>query len=403
MPNDAGRVPSDAGQRALIGAPRRRLVVEADGGSRGNPGVAGYGAVVRDADTGAVLVERAAPLGQRSNNVAEYQGLIAGLQAAAALAPGADVEVRMDSKLVIEQMAGRWKIKHPDMRELALQARDLVAGLGAVTWTWVPREANRAADRLSNVGMDGRTVDTMPEALATRPPAGIPSIEPSHLAEATGVGENPEPPAPSLTSSTRLLLVRHAVTSFTEQGRVDGRGGADPDLSPAGRRQAEQTAAAVKALVEGDVHLLTSALARTRQTGAAIADVLGVEPVLDDDWDEQSFGDWDGAVFTELVEHQADDLMRLWRDRDYRRPGGESLVELEARVLRAYEKAISAGDTTVVVTSRKPILVVLARVLGIDNERFWALSTDPASLTAVERWPDGRMSIPFVNRTSHLA
>jgi probable phosphoglycerate mutase len=197
--------------------------------------------------------------------------------------------------------------------------------------------------------------------------------------------------------------VRHAVTPFTEQGRVDGRGGADPDLSEAGRRQADQTAAAVRTLVEGDVHLVTSALARARQTGAAIADVLGVAPVLDDDWDEQSFGDWDGAVFTELAEQQADDLMRLWRDRDYRRPGGESLVELETRVLRAYEKAIGTGDTTVVVTSRKPILVVLARVLGIDEERFWALSTDPASLTAVEMWPDGRMSVPFVNRTSHLA
>ena len=405
MPSDAGPTPGGTGQSASSAARPRRLVVEADGGSRGNPGVAGYGAVVRDADTGVVLVERAAPLGQRSNNVAEYQGLIAGLDAAAALAPGADVEVRMDSKLVVEQMAGRWKIKHADMRALALQARDLLAGLGEVTWTWVPRDANRAADRLSNVGMDGRTVDTLPEALATRPLAGAARTErpAGHPAEATAVGENPEPPAPSLTGSTRLLLVRHAVTSFTEQGRVDGRGGADPDLSEAGRRQAAQTAAAVRTLVEGDVHLVTSALARARQTGAAIADVLGVEPVLDDDWDEQSFGDWDGAVFTELAEHQADDLMRLWRDRDYRRPGGESLVELEARVLRAYDKAISAGDTTVVVTSRKPILVVLARVLGLDNGRFWALSTDPASLTAVETWPDGRMSIPFVNRTSHLA
>jgi probable phosphoglycerate mutase len=377
-------------------------VVEADGGSRGNPGVAGYGAVVRDADTGTVLVERAGPLGQRSNNVAEYQGLIAGLEAAAALAPGAGVEVRMDSKLVVEQMAGRWKIKHPDMRELARRAHDLLAGLGEVRWTWVPREANRAADRLSNVGMDGRTVDTLARALATRPQVAT-ATERADPAEVTAVGENPEPPAPSLTGSTRLLLVRHAVTPFTEQGRVDGRGGADPDLSEAGRRQADQTAAAVRTLVEGDVHLVTSALARARQTGAAIADVLGVAPVLDDDWDEQSFGDWDGAVFTELAEQQADDLMRLWRDRDYRRPGGESLVELETRVLRAYEKAIGTGDTTVVVTSRKPILVVLARVLGIDEERFWALSTDPASLTAVEMWPDGRMSVPFVNRTSHLA
>jgi probable phosphoglycerate mutase len=251
--------------------------------------------------------------------------------------------------------------------------------------------------------MDGRRVDTLPEALATRPKAVASTTERTDPAEATAVGENPQPPAPSLAASTRLLLVRHAVTSFTEQGRVDGRGGADPDLSQAGLRQAEQTAAAVRTLVEGDVQVVTSALARARQTGATIAHVLGVEPVLDDDWDEQSFGDWDGAVFTDLAEQQSDDLMRLWRDRDYRRPGGESLVELEARVFRAYEKALDAAGTTVVVTSRKPILVVLARVLGIAEERFWALSTDPASLTAVERWPDGRMSIPFVNRTSHLA
>ena len=193
------------------------------------------------------------------------------------------------------------------------------------------------------------------------------------------------------------------MTPYTEAGRVDGRGGADPDLSETGRQQAEQAAEAVRALVEGEVRLVTSSLARTRQTGAAVAALLGVEPVVDDDWDEQSFGDWDGAVFTELAEHQADDLMKLWRDRDYRRPGGESLAELETRVLRAYGNALEAGGTTVVVTSRKPILVVLARVLGIDEERFWALLTDPASLTAVELWPDGRVSVPFVNRTSHLA
>jgi probable phosphoglycerate mutase len=192
------------------------------------------------------------------------------------------------------------------------------------------------------------------------------------------------------------------VTPYTEAGRVDGRGGADPDLSETGRQQAQQAAEAVRALVDGEVRLVTSSLARARQTGAAIGVLLGAEPVVDDDWDEQSFGDWDGAVFTELSEHQAEDLMKLWRDRDYRRPGGESLAELEVRVLRAYEKALDAGGTTVVVTSRKPILVVLARVLGIDEERFWALLTDPGSLTAVELWPDGRVSVPFVNRTSHL-
>ena len=97
----------------------RRLVVEADGGSRGNPGPAGYGALVRDPATGQVLAEAWESLGTTTNNVAEYSGLVAGLRAAAELAPGADVEVRMDSKLVVEQMSGRWKIKDPNLRSLA--------------------------------------------------------------------------------------------------------------------------------------------------------------------------------------------------------------------------------------------------------------------------------------------
>ena len=96
----------------------RTLVVEADGGSRGNPGPAGYGALVRDAVSGQVLEEISDGLGTATNNVAEYSGLVAGLRAAAGIAPQADVEVRMDSKLVVEQMSGRWKIKDPDLREI---------------------------------------------------------------------------------------------------------------------------------------------------------------------------------------------------------------------------------------------------------------------------------------------
>ena len=131
-----------------------RLVVEADGGSRGNPGPAGYGAVVRDAGTGEVLAERAAAIGRATNNVAEYQGLLAGLRAAADVAPGASVEVRMDSKLVVEQMSGRWQIKHPAMRPLAAKARETAAALGRVSYTWVPRSRNAHADRLANQAMD---------------------------------------------------------------------------------------------------------------------------------------------------------------------------------------------------------------------------------------------------------
>lgn len=132
----------------------RRLVVEADGGSRGNPGPAGYGAVVRDATTGEVLAEVSESIGRATNNVAEYSGLIAGLRAAAAIARGADIEVRMDSRLVVEQMSGRWQIKHPDMRPLAAKARETARALGRVSYTWVPRSRNAHADRLANQAMD---------------------------------------------------------------------------------------------------------------------------------------------------------------------------------------------------------------------------------------------------------
>jgi probable phosphoglycerate mutase len=131
----------------------RRLVVEADGGSRGNPGPAAYGALVRDPDSGLVLAEDAKYLGEMTNNVAEYSGLVAALTMAKDIDPDAAVEARLDSKLVVEQMSGRWKIKHEDMRRLALEARDLFPP-GRVTYRWVPRAENSAADRLANQAMD---------------------------------------------------------------------------------------------------------------------------------------------------------------------------------------------------------------------------------------------------------
>jgi ribonuclease H / adenosylcobalamin/alpha-ribazole phosphatase len=131
----------------------RRLVVEADGGSRGNPGPAAYGALVWDAETGDVLMSEGLAIGVATNNVAEYSGLIAGLEMAREIDPGAVVEVRMDSKLVVEQMAGRWKIKHPAMKPLAVRAQRLRPA--EVTWTWVPRELNKRADALVNSALDG--------------------------------------------------------------------------------------------------------------------------------------------------------------------------------------------------------------------------------------------------------
>ena len=132
-----------------------KLIVEADGGSRGNPGPAGYGAVVLDPDTEEVLAERAEGLGITTNNVAEYQGLIAGLRAAIELG-ATEVEVRMDSKLVVEQLSGRWQVKHPAMKPLALEAGRLVRELGSVRFGWIPRARNSRADTLANRAMDAQ-------------------------------------------------------------------------------------------------------------------------------------------------------------------------------------------------------------------------------------------------------
>ncbi|MEU1693879.1 reverse transcriptase-like protein, partial [Streptomyces hirsutus] len=131
----------------------REFIVEADGGSRGNPGPAGYGAVVSDAATGETLAEAAEYLGATTNNVAEYSGLLAGLRAARELDPQATVHVRMDSKLVVEQMSGRWKIKHPAMKPLAAEAARVFPP-DRVTYEWIPRERNKHADRLANEAMD---------------------------------------------------------------------------------------------------------------------------------------------------------------------------------------------------------------------------------------------------------
>ncbi|MFD9328497.1 bifunctional RNase H/acid phosphatase [Streptomyces sp. NPDC060065] len=131
----------------------REFIVEADGGSRGNPGPAGYGSVVIDAATGETLAEAAEYIGVATNNVAEYRGLIAGLKAARDLDPSAPVRVRMDSKLVVEQMSGRWKIKHPDMKPLAAEAARILPP-SQVTYEWIPREKNKHADRLANEAMD---------------------------------------------------------------------------------------------------------------------------------------------------------------------------------------------------------------------------------------------------------
>jgi ribonuclease H / adenosylcobalamin/alpha-ribazole phosphatase len=211
------------------------------------------------------------------------------------------------------------------------------------------------------------------------------------------------PGTTDLGAPTRIVLVRHGVTDFTAAGKLDGRGGPDPSLNAEGRRQAWAAAAGVRAfLVGSSACVITSGLQRAIETGAAIADELGVRAQIDADWDEQTFGDWDDMSMADLAARHPEELLRFREDRHYSRPGGETHADLEARVLAAFDRATAAGGTVVVASHRKPIMTVLAHLLGIPHDRIWRLATAPASLTSVEIWADGGTSVAFVNNTSHL-
>ncbi|NUV53303.1 reverse transcriptase-like protein [Streptomyces coelicolor] len=230
----------------------REFVVEADGGSRGNPGPAGYGAVVSDAATGETLAEAAEYIGVATNNVAEYRGLLAGLRAARELDPDARVRVRMDSKLVVEQMSGRWKIKHPAMKPLAAQAATVFPP-DRVTYEWIPRERNTHADRLANEAMDaGRRgeswspaesradLDTPPTAPVAPAPEGTPGDATAEaarvreaLASAGGAAAPGEPGPERRPAAEGAAAAGAADPAGTVRGRsTEDASGEEPDTEP---------------------------------------------------------------------------------------------------------------------------------------------------------------------------
>jgi ribonuclease HI len=135
------------------------VVINADGGSRGNPGPAGIGAVVATVD-GRVLAEIAEGIGRTTNNVAEYKAVIAALARARELG-ARRVRVRADSKLVIEQMKGTWKVRQPHLVPLRDEARRLAGAFDRVSYEHVPRARNQAADALANQAMDAQAARSL--------------------------------------------------------------------------------------------------------------------------------------------------------------------------------------------------------------------------------------------------
>jgi probable phosphoglycerate mutase len=366
----------------------RRVVIEADGGSRGNPGPAAYGALVKDADTGRVLAEEGTTIGVASNNVAEYSGLIAGLRMAEQVAPGADIEVRMDSKLVVEQMSGTWKIKHPDMKPLALEANRL-APFGT-TYTWVPREQNKHADRLANEALDG-----VRSGVTVHLDAGE-TDEPDSLVEAV---ESPEARAarpeevagyrgwsPPEGPVTTLVMVRHGATSHTADKRFSGGlASSNPGLTDEGRAQVREVAEWLAPLGAAVEAVVASPVRRTRESAEILAERLGLDVVEEPGFAEMEFGAWDGLTFAEVRERHPEEIAGWLGSLDVAPTGGESFREVEQRVLAGLARVVErfAGRTVIVVSHVTPIKTLVAHAVDAPLTALFRMELSTASVSVV--------------------
>ncbi|MBJ7385452.1 MAG: bifunctional RNase H/acid phosphatase [Mycolicibacterium sp.] len=364
-----------------------KVVIEADGGSRGNPGPAGYGAVVWSEDRAVLLAERKESIGTATNNVAEYRGLIAGLEAAADVG-ATEVVVAMDSKLVVEQMTGRWRVKHADMIPLNEKARSLAADFDHVSYGWIPRERNSHADRLANEAMD-----------AAADQSGFDATE--NEKTSTAVRTSPAGWTGARGAPTRFLLLRHGQTELSVERRYSCRG--NPALTELGRAQAD-AAAAYLAERDDIAAVISSPLQRASVTAEAAASRLGLDVTIEADLIETDFGAWEGLTFGEAADRDPELHQRWLRDTSLAPPDGESFDEVAHRVRRARNRLIAEyGDATVLIVSHvTPIKTILRLALDAGNGILYRLHLDLASLSIAEFYPDGASSVRLVNQTSYL-
>ena len=360
------------------------VIVEADGGSRGNPGPAAYGALVKVASTGEVLAEIGETIGVATNNVAEYRGLIAGLMLAAEYAPNASIEVRMDSKLVVEQMSGNWKVKHPAMRPLATEAGTL-APIGT-TFTWVPRAQNSHADRLANEALDG-VRDAA--GLIERPSADKPSPV-DHTADVAADRRAQPKPArgwhPPTEPPTTLVLVRHGVTDHTTRKVFSGGlASSNPPLNDEGRAQIRATGQWLSPMRDQIDALVASPVRRTHESAEILGELLGHEVEFEDAIAEMEFGTWDGLTFADVQEQYPDELSTWLGSLEHAPGGGESFRAVADRVLAGRDRIVEAyaGKTVLVVSHVTPIKTLVADALGAPLEALFRMELSPASVTVV--------------------
>lgn len=403
-----------------------RLRVESDGGSRGNPGQAGSGSSVVDAASAVKGEPRELAcqweyIEKATNNVAEYKGLINGLTLALEVAErsgstGAEttIDVFMDSKLIVEQMCGRWKIKHPDMKPLAQRVKELEREFAGVSYTWVPRAQNKRADELANRAMDdqesGITFDLDEGEKPHNKPVRAEVASEENKEENTASASAPQqkdgtrPSAPDWHGGkrpTRFLLVRHGQTPMSVAKQFSGL--SDPELTELGQWQAEQVARYLG--TRGGIQaVISSPLTRTQQTAQTIADQLGLDVTTDEGLIEMDFGQWEGRSFQEVREEYPDEQRAFFFNATSAPPGGESQEDVYHRMEFVIDRLVKEheGTNVVLVSHVTPIKSVIRLALQSTGVIFRTIHLDLAGLSIVEFYPDDASVVRRVNDTHYL-
>lgn len=365
------------------------IFLYADGASRGNPGPAAYGVHIEDS-AGNVIADFGEGLGTATNNQAEYAGVIAGLRYLTTT-EFREVTIRLDSKLVVEQLSGRWKIKNSNMQELAIEAQGLLREFDA-GFEWVPREQNSQADANANKALDDGDFSSSSQANLE-----LSSIQPRSI---RAPRQYQEP--------TTIAVVRHGHTVNTEKNLISGGQGTDPELSELGLFEAKAAAAQLPVLLSefGLPELSAvyhSPMVRTTQTAEALA-MAKLEMLADARLKEIGFGDWE---MLEMAQLETDELklVSAWRGSlDVAPPGGESVNDMQGRVWSSLEEIIdqNRGKSVAVATHMMPTRAFAAAAFSGAKNAYFNLNSSPGGIS-IYRFFDLNFAEVFVmNSCQHL-
>ena len=365
------------------------IFVYCDGASRGNPGPASYGVHIED-ESGSTIADFGEALGNQTNNYAEYQGVIAALRFLTTTEHRL-VTIRLDSKLVVEQLSGRWKVKSPEIKELVFEASQLL-GAFDVKLEWIPREQNTFADANANAALDDGDFHSDASAV----PFSI--LQPRSIR------------APRQTTEpTTLVVIRHGSTKSTSANLIAGGDGEDIELSEKGLKEAMLSAAAVSPLLQffdlpPVTSIINSPMKRTTQTAEALSGIEGVTLLPDERLREISFGDWDGLSMDSMEIESSQEVSKWRASTSQRPPGGESVQDLEKRVSELVSEAVldNQGRTVVLVTHMMPSRVIAKLAQRSADSTYWNINFAPGGISIYRFFGAGFVETFAINSCAHL-